>query len=48
MLPLVGIVNIMKIKQYQIHEKMYRYRVWCNRLKCNKTCYFLMKPNVET
>jgi hypothetical protein len=27
MLPLVGIVNIMKIKQYQIHEKMYRYRV---------------------
>jgi hypothetical protein len=30
MLPLVEVMNIMKINQYQIHYKMYGYRAWFN------------------
>ncbi len=29
---LVGIMNIMKINQYQIHQEMYGCRVWFNGL----------------
>jgi hypothetical protein len=33
MLLLVGIMNIMKTNQYQIHLQMYGYRMWFNDLK---------------
>jgi hypothetical protein len=49
MVPLVGIMNIMKIKQCQIHWKIYEYKVWFTILKCIKTCCsFQMKPNFKT
>ncbi len=32
MLPFMGVVNIMKIKQGKIHERMYGYKVWFNGL----------------
>ncbi len=32
MLPFIGVVNIMKIKQDKIHEGMYGYKVWFNGL----------------
>jgi hypothetical protein len=37
----------MKINKYQIHYKMYGYRIWFSDLKCTKTSYFHMKENVE-
>jgi hypothetical protein len=39
-LPVVGIMNIMNINQYQIHYGMYGYNVWFNGFKCTKTNFF--------
>jgi hypothetical protein len=48
MLPLVGIMNILKINQCQIYFKMYGYKMWFNNLKYTKTCcFFHMKQNVK-
>jgi hypothetical protein len=41
MLPLVGIMNIIKINQYQTHLKNYNgYRMWFNGLNYTKTFSF--------
>jgi hypothetical protein len=46
-LPLVGIMNIVKINQYQIHYNIYGYRLWFNGFKYTKVCSFHMKQNNE-
>jgi len=46
-LPLVGVMNIIKINQWKIHLKMYGYKVWFNGLKYTKTCSFPMKQNIK-
>jgi hypothetical protein len=49
LVPLVGIMNIMKINQYQNPIKnIYGCRMWFNGLKYTKTCYsFHLKQNVK-
>jgi hypothetical protein len=48
MLPLVGIMNIIKINQYQTHLKNYNgYRMWFNGLNYTKTFSFHMEKYDE-
>jgi hypothetical protein len=48
MLPLVGIMNIMKINWYEIYWAMYHgNKVWFNGLEYTKTCSIDLKQNVE-
>jgi hypothetical protein len=38
MLQIVGIMNIMKINEHKINQRIYEYRIWFNDLKYIKTC----------
>jgi hypothetical protein len=43
----VDIVGIMKNNQYQMHKKLYGYKVRFNGLKYFKACFFDIRQDVE-
>jgi len=42
MFQIVGIMNIMKINERKINQRIYECRIWFNDLKYIKTCCFLI------
>jgi hypothetical protein len=46
-LPLIGIMNIMKINQYEIHKKCMDIKLWFIRLKHTKTWSSFHMKHVE-
>ncbi len=41
MLRIVGIMNIMKINEHKINQRIYECKIWFNGLKYIKTCSFI-------